>query len=58
VSGPAFLIRVELEAAPQVMVDCLSEGEEKRLDDWLASHPDFLQLVWSAIVLRDKAAAA
>jgi hypothetical protein len=46
---PALIIRLELEAAPQVLQSCMNEGEEDRLADWLNSHPELLHLVMSAL---------
>lgn len=56
VSAPAFTIVVELEAvAPTVRLNALTDGETARLHDWLAAHPDLLDLVIWAMELRDAA---
>jgi hypothetical protein len=57
-SAPALIIRLELEAAPKVFGDCMSEGEADGLKDWIDSNPELLDLVESALELRDEAAAA
>jgi hypothetical protein len=57
-SAPAIVIRLELEAAPKLLTDCLSEAEEERLIDWLEVHPELRQLIVLAYELRDEAKAA
>jgi hypothetical protein len=42
------LIRLELEAAPRVIVDTVYEGEEDRLRDWFEAHPEQLELIQRA----------
>jgi hypothetical protein len=56
VSAPAILIRLELEAAPRLLVEALSEQEHDRLVDWLETHPDYLELVRRALALEGKVA--
>jgi hypothetical protein len=53
-SAPALVIRLELEAAPRLIFDCVSESEEKRLEDWFAAHPDLLDPALRALELRDE----
>lgn len=55
---PAVLIRLELEAAPKVLIDALTEGESLRLEDWVSTHPDLAELVCRALELADEAKAA
>lgn len=54
-SAPAILIRLELEASPRLLTDCVSEGEQQRLLDWLRSRPALLELVETAIELEQAA---
>ena len=49
VGVPALVVRVELEAAPQAYFDCVNEGEERRLRDWLAAHPGLLDGLLSIV---------
>lgn len=53
-SPPAVVIRLEIEAAPQVLFDCVSESEEKRLKDWLNARPELLGLAVRALELREE----
>jgi len=49
---PAVVIRLELEAAPVVVVDVLDEHEERRLTHWLAvAHPEYGELAARALEL-------
>jgi hypothetical protein len=57
-SAPAAVIRLELEAAPRVLIDCMNEREEIRLADWITSHPRLLDLVAAALELQNEAEAA
>jgi hypothetical protein len=57
VKPPAILIRLELEAAPRLQVDALSEEEHGRIVDWIKAHPAYLQLVEDALALEHKEAA-
>jgi hypothetical protein len=43
------VIRLELEAAPKVLLDCLHEGDELRLLDWLAARPELQALYEAAL---------
>jgi hypothetical protein len=58
VSPPAVIIRLELEGAPRLLVDCLHDREEERLFDWLEAHPELLELVVRALDLQDEARTA
>jgi hypothetical protein len=51
---PSLAIVLELEAAPRLIFDCLSESEEKRLKDWLWAHSELLALAVRALELRDE----
>jgi hypothetical protein len=55
---PAIVIRLELESAPRVFADCLDDGEEARLADWLAEHPAYVRLVEDAAALAKTRRAA
>lgn len=57
-SAPAILIRLELEAAPRLFIDAVSDREHDRILDWIASHPDYVRLIHAALELerREKAA--
>jgi hypothetical protein len=47
-----LLIRCEIEAdAPQLLWDCLNEGEQLRLLDWLQARPELWSLICAAIDL-------
>jgi hypothetical protein len=48
VSEPSIVIRLPLEAPPRVYMDALREGEELRLRDWLAAHPELEALISAA----------
>jgi hypothetical protein len=52
-SAPALVIRLEVEAAPRLMCDVMSESEEERLIDWLDAHPELIDLVVRAFKLGD-----
>jgi hypothetical protein len=51
-TAPAIIIRLELEAAPRLQVDALSEREQQRILDWIATHPDYVRLIEAAIALE------
>jgi 2-oxo-4-hydroxy-4-carboxy--5-ureidoimidazoline (OHCU) decarboxylase len=53
-SAPAAVIRLELEAAPQVLADCLTEAECDRLLDWIHAHPELIDLLARTYELRDE----
>lgn len=57
-SAPSILIRLSLEEKPRLAVDCLTDGEEARLVDWLSAKPEYLDLVTRAIELADERKAA
>jgi hypothetical protein len=57
VSAPAYVVRLEVEAAPHVVVDALTEGESDRLRDWIAEHPAYWELVERPLQLRAEARA-
>ena len=56
--APAVVIRIEIEAAPRVLFEVMTDGANGRLADWLASHPEYLALVSAALELGDQARAA
>lgn len=51
--APALLIRLQLEGAPELLIDALNEGEEDRLTDWIVHQDDLWELVDLAAELRD-----
>jgi hypothetical protein len=55
---PAVTIVLALEAAPDVAIDCIDEGEAKRLGQWLTAHDDYVDLVSRAQDLADRDRAA
>lgn len=57
-SAPAYLIWLELEAAPRVVVDALHEGDYDRLADWLLANPDIAELLERAVALAQRERAA
>jgi hypothetical protein len=54
--APALVITFALEAAPRVTTDCLSEGEYRRLLDWIRAHEDLHALTVLALELEETAA--
>jgi hypothetical protein len=52
------VIRLPLEHPPRVYLDCLNDGEESRLRDWLDAHPDYARLVEEALELAARERAA
>ena len=56
-SAPAILIRLELEAAPRLLVETTTEDEHLRLVHWIESHPPYLELVQRALALEQERAA-
>jgi hypothetical protein len=56
--APAAVIRLELEAAPRVYFEALTEEAGDRLLDWFASRPEYLELAQRAIELGEEARAA
>jgi hypothetical protein len=58
VSGPALVIRLEIEGPVAVYVDSLSEGEKQRLEFWLNSRDDLAELAQQAIELARRERAA
>ena len=57
-SAPAVVVRFELKAAPRLWVDALTDSEERRLWEWIASRDDLLALVARALELAEEAKAA
>ena len=58
VSAPAILILVQLETAIRVAWDCLNEGDELRLRDWIDAHPDYGPIIARALELAEQERAA
>ena len=57
VHRPALVIRLEIEAAPTLIVDCLTESQEHRLRDWITASPRLSALVTEALELAEEAPA-
>ena len=57
-SAPAVVILIRLEASPLVLVDCLNQGEDARLLDWLATRADIGEPVVRALALASRERAA
>ena len=55
---PAIIVRFELEAAPRLQIDALSEREHERILDWVETHPDYLELLKRALELESRKPAA
>ncbi len=55
---PAVLIELRVEAAPRVLVCCMTEAEETRVVDWIRSHNGLAELVQRALELAEEARAA
>jgi hypothetical protein len=55
VHRPALVIRLEVEAAPALIVDCQVDGEERRLRDWITASPRLCALVADALELAEMA---
>ena len=57
-NAPAVVIRLSLEARPYVYVDAIHESDERRLAEWLESHPQYAELMARALELERKEQAA
>jgi hypothetical protein len=56
VNAPGLVIRIEFEARPRIITDCLNSGEEARLLDWLSGKPKLLELLADAQELMEQVA--
>jgi hypothetical protein len=56
--APAWILRLELEARPVIIVDTLDDGEADRLADWLRAKPEYAELVERASDLMQRERAA
>ena len=56
-SAPSIVIVLELEAAPKVRLDVMSESEAQRLNDWIALHPELCALLRRASALEETSKA-
>ena len=45
-----------LESAIRVAWDCLNEGEEQRLRDWIEAHPDYGPIARALEMAKEQAA--
>ena len=55
---PAMLIEFPVESAPRLYMRAQNEGEERRLNDWLVSHPELTELIERALELAQEQRAA
>jgi len=55
---PAVVIELRLEAAPRVLLCCMNDAEQLRVEDWIASHDALAELVQRALELAEEARAA
>jgi hypothetical protein len=55
---PGLTIYVPLEGAPRLWLDALTNTEEARLWDWIATHPPLLELIAQALAIAEEAKAA
>ena len=55
---PAIVIRLPLEGRPAVYTDTVDDEEAARLDWWLATRPEYAELVEEALRLAAEASAA
>ena len=56
---PAIIIELDVEAkAPRIYMRAMSQGEERRLLDWVDSQPELYDLVARALDLAGEARAA
>jgi len=58
VTGPALVIRLEIEEPVEVYVDSLTEGEKCRLEFWLNSQDEIAELANHALELSRRERAA
>jgi len=54
VNAPAIVIRLEFEARPRIVCDWLDETDERRMRDWLDSHPELLELLARACEIANR----
>jgi hypothetical protein len=51
---PSLTIRLALEAPPVVSFDCLNDGDEARLTDWILSKPELVDLLDRALLIAQR----
>ena len=51
-SAPRVVIVLELERAPQIVVDAQNDGEVARLRDWLEAHQEIADLYHQAVEIE------
>lgn len=54
--APRLVIVLPLEGRPTVRQEAQAPADERRLEDWVKSHPALLQLVVDALQLSRQAA--
>jgi hypothetical protein len=56
--SPAVTVVFEIERRPRVVWDCVGDDEQARIEDWIGSHADYLQLIAAAYELAEQEQAA
>ena len=54
ISLPLALVVVGLETRPRLVFDVANEGEQQRLNDWIAANPRIQQLINDALSLEGR----
>ena len=57
-SAPSVRIVFELEAAPRVEADWLTDADDARMTHWLDQHDDYSRLIADAVELAERERAA
>ena len=52
--APALQIVLAVEAAPTLRLDCVTEGDQERLLDWIYASDDLRELVERALKLANE----
>jgi hypothetical protein len=56
--SPSVSVVFELERRPRVVWDCVGSDEHARLEDWIGSHGDYVQMIAAAYELAEQEQAA
>jgi hypothetical protein len=56
--SPAVSVVFEFERRPRVVWDCVGSDEQARIEDWIGSHVDYMQLIAAAYELAEQERAA
>lgn len=54
---PRLVIVLSVEERPKVREEAMTEGESRRLEDWIKSRPELHKLVEDALLLQARKAA-